>query len=278
MGCDNHHRLAPTSVTARVELETVQPPLLQEDEPPPFSVIAGSETSPYLITCDHAGRELPRELGTLGLSRAELDGHIAWDIGAGGVARRLATDLGAFLIMQPYSRLVIDCNRPLDAPSSIAQHSEYTVVPGNHRLSATDAERRARSIFHPYHHRIRCELERRETQGQPTIFIAMHSFTPTFMSVARPWHIGVLYNRDSRLGRILLELLGREAALVVGDNEPYAASEQTDYGIVQYGERRGNPHVELEIRQDLIADDAGQTAWAELLARLFREASTRFPS
>jgi N-formylglutamate amidohydrolase len=142
-------------------------------------VIAGSDTAPHLITCDHAGRELPRELGTLGLSRAERDGHIARDIGAGGVARRLATELAAFLIMQPYSRLVIDCNRPLDAASSIAQQSEYTVVPGNHRVSAPDADKRARSIFHPHHHRIRREIERRETQGQPTIFIAMHSFTPT---------------------------------------------------------------------------------------------------
>src|SRR4029077_1281813 len=183
MGTDNRHWLAPTSVTARVELETVQPSLLQEDEPPPFSVIAGSETSPYLITCDHAGRELPRELGTLGLSRAELDDHIAWDIGAGGVATRLATALDAFLIVQPYSRLVIDCNRPLDAPSSIVQHSEYTIVPGNQHVLARDAEMRARSIFHPYHHRIRRELERRETQGQPTVLIAMHSFTPTFLSV-----------------------------------------------------------------------------------------------
>jgi predicted N-formylglutamate amidohydrolase len=278
MGSDNRNRLAQTGVNARVELETVQPPLLLEDEPPPFSVIAGSETSPYFITCDHAGWELPRALGTLGLSRAELDSHIAWDIGAGGVAKRLATELDAFLILQPYSRLVIDCNRPLDAPSSIARHSEYTVVPGNLCVAAPEAEMRARSIFHPYHHRIRRELDRRACQGQPTIFIAMHSFTPTFMSVARPWHVGVLYNRDSRLGRILLELLGRETALVVGDNEPYAAGDQTDYGIVHYGERRGIPHVELEIRQDLIEDDEGQAVWAQRLARLLREASTRVPS
>jgi predicted N-formylglutamate amidohydrolase len=249
--------------------------LLQTDEPAPFSWIAGDGTSPFLITCDHAGRRLPRALGTLGLSRAELDTHIAWDVGAAGVAERLAGELDAFLILQPYSRLVIDCNRPLAEPSSIVRLSEHTVVPGNLELSAEDAERRADGVFHPYHQRIRHELDERERRGQTTILIAMHSFTPTFMGVARPWHVGVLYNRDPRLGRILIELLERDRELVVGENEPYAVSDQTDYGIVQYGERRGIPHVELEIRQDLIADDAGQTAWAALLAPLFREAAAK---
>jgi predicted N-formylglutamate amidohydrolase len=249
------------------------PPLLQPDEPPPFSVIAGSDSSPYLITCDHAGRALPRALGTLGLSPAELDTHVAWDIGAAGVARRLAAELGAFLILQPYSRLVIDCNRPLDVPTSIVSQSEHTAIPGNQHLSECDAEQRAVAIFHPYHDRIRRELERREARGLPTILVAVHSFTPVFMGSSRPWQIGVLYQRDPRLGRVLLGLLTSDPALVVGDNEPYAVSDETDYGIVEYGERRGYPHVELEIRQDLIADDAAQAAWAVRLARLLREAA-----
>ena len=242
--------------------------LLAADEPAPFEVRSGSALSPYLVTGDHAGKRLPRALGTLGLSDMELERHIAWDIGVLGVARRLAELLDAFLITQTYSRLAIDCNRPLDAPTSIVTQSEHTIVPGNQAVSAAEAEERARSIFHPYHDRITHELDRRERAGQPAILIAMHSFTPRFKGVDRPWHAGVLYNRDPRVSRALLELLRREPALVVGDNQPYSVSDLSDYSVVHHGERRAVPHVEFEIRQDLIADEAGQHAWAERLARL----------
>jgi predicted N-formylglutamate amidohydrolase len=253
------------------------PALLGKHDPAPFQVSRGSGASPYLITCDHAGRQLPEALGTLGLSPVELESHIAWDIGAAGMSKRLAAALDAFLILQTYSRLVIDCNRPLGAASSIVQQSEVTVVPGNQRVSTGEAEMRARSIFEPYHDCIQRELEQRECQQRPTIFVAIHSFTPKFMGVARPWHVGVLYNRDARLARALLGLLRRENTLVVGDNEPYSVSDLTDYGIVQYGERRGIPHVLLEVRQDLIADEAGQAAWAIRFAGLFGEVSKTVP-
>jgi predicted N-formylglutamate amidohydrolase len=250
--------------------------LLGEDDPPPFRATPGSVTSPFVITCDHAGNRLPRSLGTLGLSSTELASHIAWDIGAARVSAKLAAALNAFLIVQTYSRLVIDCNRPLDAPSSIARQSELTVVPGNQSVSPADAEMRARAVFHPYHECIRQELDRREAQRQPAIFVAMHTFTPRFLGLARPWHAGVLYNRDPRLGRALLALLRCDNALIVGDNEPYSVSDLTDYGLIHYGERRGIPHVEIEIRQDLVSDDAGQAAWSERLATLLREASKTF--
>jgi predicted N-formylglutamate amidohydrolase len=248
--------------------------LLGEDDPPPFRVRRGSPTSPFFITCDHAGSRLPRALGTLGLTPAELGSHVAWDIGAAGVSEKLAATLDAFLILQTYSRLVIDCNRPLDAPSSIVQQSELTLVTGNQSVSPAEAEMRAKAVFNPYHDCIRHELDRRDEQKQPTIYIAMHTFTPRFLGMARPWHAGVLYNRDPRLARALLALLRREPGLVVGDNEPYSVSDLTDYGIVRYGERRGIPHVEIEIRQDLVADDAGQADWAQRLAPLLREASS----
>jgi predicted N-formylglutamate amidohydrolase len=247
--------------------------LLQPDEAAPAQVIAGNPSSPFLITCDHAGQVLPRSLGTLGLTRADLDTHIAWDIGAAGVARRLGVALEAFVILQTYSRLAIDCNRPLGVESSIAKKSELIVIPGNQSVSAEEAELRARSIFAPYHWRIEQELGRREAARLPTTLVAIHSFTPRFLGVARPWHAGVLYNRDPRLAHIMLELLRREPGLVVGDNEPYSVSDLSDYGVVMYGERRGLPHVELEIRQDLIADEVGQAEWAERLARLLREAA-----
>jgi predicted N-formylglutamate amidohydrolase len=247
--------------------------LLGEDEPPPFEVVGRDGRSPFVVTCDHAGRRLPRSLGSLGLSAEELTSHIAWDIGAGGVARRLATALDAFVAWQRYSRLVIDCNRPLGAVDSIATRSERSLIPGNQNLRQDDAESRAREIFHPYHDQIRGELDRRSEAGRPSIFVAVHSFTPVFLDVARPWHVGVLYNRDSRLAEPLLRLLQGEGDLVVGCNEPYAVSDLSDFSLVHHGEQRAIPHVEIEIRQDLIADDAGQMAWAERLAPLLLAAS-----
>ena len=249
-------------------------PLLEPDEPAPFEVIEDSAGSPFLITCDHAGKRLPRALGDLGLTPAELERHIAWDLGAAGVARALARGLGACAVLQTYSRLVIDCNRPLGVPSSIADISEHTIIPGNQALPPGAAERRAREVFEPYHARIREELARRARASQPTVLIAMHSFTPTFKGVARPWHVGMLYNRDARLAHALLELLRRDPALVVGDNEPYSVSDSTDYGVVEYGERAGNLHVEIEIRQDLLSTEAGQAAWAERFAELLPRAAS----
>jgi len=247
-------------------------PLLAPDEPPAFEVIEDQRCSPFLITCDHAGRLLPRALGTLGLPESELSRHIAWDLGAAQVARRLAHELGAFAILQTYSRLAIDCNRPLGVPSSIPLISEDTLIPGNHDLSPAQAAERARAIFQPYHARIASEFERRAKAAQPTVLIAMHSFTPTFKGVSRPWHTGMLYNRDARLGRALIALLRRDSELVVGDNEPYSVSDLSDYGVVEYGEKRGIVHVEIEIRQDALLDEAGQEAWAKRFASLLPEA------
>ncbi|HSD34127.1 MAG TPA: N-formylglutamate amidohydrolase, partial [Alphaproteobacteria bacterium] len=137
---------------------------------------------------------------------------------------------------------------------------------------------RIAEIFEPYHRRIVAELDRRRAEGRPTVLIAMHSFTPVFKGAARPWHIGVLYNRDPGFAHILRDLLAAEGDLAVGDNEPYFISDESDYGIPVHGERRGIPHVELEIRQDLIADALGQEAWAERLSRLLPRAYDRLPS
>ncbi len=250
--------------------------LLSPDEGPPFEVLERDGPSCFFIVCDHAGRLIPRALGSLGLSDAELARHIGWDIGAAGVARRLAAALGAHAVLQRYSRLVIDCNRPLEAPDSIAARSERTAVPGNAALDAASAKARAEAVFHPYHEQIRVALDRRAARGQPTVLLALHSFTPVFMDAPRPWHAGVLYDRDARLARPLLEALRADGELVVGDNQPYRASAQTDYSIIEHGERRGLPHVELEIRQDLIADEQGQAAWAQRLARLLPAAARDF--
>ena len=258
---------------ARVDAESAA--LLAPDEPATFTVTHAEGRSPFFLTCDHAGKRLPHRLGRLGLPEAELERHIAWDIGAAGLSRLLADRLDAFLILQTYSRLVIDCNRAPGVPTSIVALSEHTEIPGNQGLGPAEAAVRVREIFEPYHGRIVAELDRREAAGRPTVLLAMHSFTPVFKGVARPWHVGVLYNRDPAFGRIMGELLRAEGDLVVGDNEPYAISDETDYTIPVHGEKRGLPHVEFEIRQDLIAEQDGQLAWAERLARLLPQAYGR---
>jgi predicted N-formylglutamate amidohydrolase len=240
--------------------------VLAADEPDPVLVCREAGRSPFFITCDHAGRELPRSLGTLGLAASELERHIAWDIGAWAVSQLLSEALDATAIGQRYSRLVIDCNRPPDVPSSIPAVSEATEVPGNAGLTAAARQARVRDVFTPYHDRLEQALDARA--GWATVVIAMHSFTPVYKGVARPMHAGMLFNRDPRLGRALLGLLGAEDGLEVRENEPYAVSDESDYGIPVHAERRGFLHVELEIRQDLIADAEGQRRWASLLARL----------
>jgi predicted N-formylglutamate amidohydrolase len=248
---------------------------LGADEPGPFEVFEGDDNSPYFLTADHAGRLLPKRLGDLGLSPNELETHIAWDIGIAGLSKLVAPELGAFLITQTYSRLVIDCNRPKDSPTSIAHLSEHTTITGNIGLS--DEERRARllEVFEPYHARIESELSRRQARGQQTILITMHSFTPRFKGVDRPWEVGVLYNRDARLARRLIDAFTHHG-LCVGDNQPYFVSDDSDYAVPVYGEQRGNVHVELEIRQDLIQDAAGQARMAPLVVAALREASAAF--
>ena len=241
--------------------------LLEPDEPPAFRVENPDGQSPYFLTCDHASARIPRRLGSLGVAPEDLQRHIAWDIGAAGVAVKLADALDAFAILSGYSRLVIDCNRQPGIPESIVRKSEATRIPGNEVVTVEEATARERELFHPYHNRIRTELDARRAQQRHTILISVHSFTPTFHGVPRPWHAGLLYNRDARLATELLPRLRTEHRLVIGDNEPYAVGDNTDYTIPVHGEQRGLLHVGIELRQDLVATAAGQSEWAERLAR-----------
>ncbi|UPK36742.1 N-formylglutamate amidohydrolase [Bradyrhizobium sp. 186] len=245
--------------------------LLGEGDIPPVHETNAAGTSPFLLTSDHDGRLLPRSLGDLGVAESELTRHIAWDIGVAGVADRLAKMLDAHLIAQRYSRLVIDCNRPPAAVSSIPVTSEATAIPRNERISERERDARRREIFDPYHDRINAAIDRRVHDRRPTVLVSLHSFTPAYAGVARPWHIGTLYNRDTVLPHLLLKHLRAESDLVVGDNEPYAVSDLTDYTIPVHGEARGLVNTGIEIRQDLIADQSGQQQWAERLARIFGE-------
>jgi predicted N-formylglutamate amidohydrolase len=248
--------------------------LLGSDEAPP--VLEQNETgrSPFLFTSDHYGRLIPRMLGDLGLPDGELIRHIAWDIGIAGVAEALSDHLGAHLIAQRYSRLVIDCNRPPAVASSIPLISESTTIPGNEGLSREAAELRRKIIFAPYHRRIDEVIDGRLRRGMPTVLVSLHSFTPIYAGIARPWHIGTLYHRDTVLPPRLLKHLRAEGDLVVGDNEPYAVSDETDYTIPVHGEKRSLICTGIEIRQDLIGDQSGQQQWAERLARILGEIET----
>jgi predicted N-formylglutamate amidohydrolase len=246
--------------------------LLGDADPPVFSIAGAAARSPFVLVCDHAGRAVPRALADLGLSAQELSTHVAWDLGVAELGRRLAARLDAFLIMHNYSRLVIDANRPPGAADSIVTLSEHTRIAANDGLSPAAARARVVELFEPYHDRIHAELDARRARQALSVLLALHSFAPVFLGDARPWHVGVLYGRDARLARPVLEGLRRDGALEVGDNQPYAVSDASDYTLVVHGERRGIPHVELEIRQDLLARAADAQRWADRLGDVLEEA------
>jgi len=249
--------------------------LLTPDEPAPVRVLRRAGASDFMLAADHAGRLIPRALGTLGLPQSELARHIAWDIGIAGVTEGLSETLDATAVLQSYSRLVIDCNRALGHPTSIPPVSELTEVPGNIGVSDGERDRRRQAIFDPYHAAIVELLDARNAAGRRTILAAMHSFTPVFKGVVRRVEVSVLFHHETPLWRIMLDLLRGEGDLAVGANQPYAITDDSDYTVPVHGEGRGLPHVEIEIRQDLIAEPAGQLAWARHLARVFREANKR---
>jgi predicted N-formylglutamate amidohydrolase len=250
--------------------------LFDPDEPDPVTLENEAGSSVFFLACDHAGCAIPRRLDRLGLPEHETRRHIAWDIGIGAVGRQLSQLLDAAVILQSYSRLVIDCNRDPNVASSIPEISESTAIPGNVGLGEAARATRVQAIFRPYHDRLAAALDRRAAAGRASALVALHSFTPVFKGIPRPWHVAVLFNRDSRLAHPLAEFLRAEADLFVGENEPYAVSDLTDYTVPVHGERRGLPHVEIEIRQDLITEPAGQREWAERLARLLPAAYSKF--
>jgi predicted N-formylglutamate amidohydrolase len=248
-----------------------QATLLGPDDPAPFSVFHREGRAELVMFCDHAGRAFPRSLGMLGLGQRELDQHIAWDIGIAGLGRRLARSLDAPFFMTAYSRLVIDCNRHLDDPTSVPQESDRIGVPGNRGLTPKDRRVRQDEIFRPYHRGLSAEIEGRVAAGRIPVVISLHSFTPVMNGFQRPWHVGVLWNRDARMPVPLMKRLTEEPGLVVGDNEPYSGRAGHGYSIKAHAEDLGLAHALLEIRQDLIADEEGQARWAGVLHRVLKD-------
>lgn len=234
--------------------------MLDPDEPRPFVLENATGRSPWLLTCEHGGRLLPRRLGDLGLPAAAFERHIAWDIGALGVARALSAGLDAPLVHQPYSRLAVDCNRPPARPSFIPEISEATAIPGNRGLGPAARKARERAIWQPFQDAVAEAVTAR--QG----LLAIHSFTPVYHGIERPWTIGFLHGAAGDLATNLQRWLEEVAGIPAALNEPYRI-DADDYTIPVHGDARGRPAVLVEIRQDLIAEASGQLRWAGLLRR-----------
>jgi predicted N-formylglutamate amidohydrolase len=239
-----------------------------------FEIVGAERDSPWLVTCDHASNHVPDEIGggSLGLPEAEMGRHIAYDIGAAEVTRRLADLLGAPAILSRFSRLVIDPNRGEDDPTLIMKLYDGTIIPGNRHIDVAERERRLDTYYRPYH-RAYAELAARRAD---TIIVAVHSFTPRLNGRApRPWHVGILRAEwDQRLSRPLLDILGAEPDLCVGENQPYAGHLPGD-AIDRHALIPGRPNALIELRHDLIADLGGQHAWAERLAPVLEAARAR---
>jgi predicted N-formylglutamate amidohydrolase len=233
------------------------------DGPPPIEIVNENGASRTLLVCEHASRHMPARYRDLGLPPGERDRHIAWDIGAAAVTRELAAALDAPAYLGTYSRLLIDLNRPIGAPSSIPERSEATDIPGNVGLDAAERDARRQAIFAPFQARLSERLERR----RPDRIVAIHSFTPVFLGVSRPWHIGILYDAARDFGEAMLAKLREDRAIVVGANVPYVIERSEDYTVPVHGDDLGIPAILVEIRNDLIREADGVSEWAARLAR-----------
>ena len=246
-------------------------PLLGREDPPPFVVLHEHGTAPALVICDHASRAFPRGMKRLGLPELPSWQHIAWDIGAGELARGISNVLDAPAVLTGYSRLVVDCNRRPEDPEAFRTESDGWAIPGNQGL--TEFERRVRlaCLFDPYHEAIEAMLAGFRARGVVPLVISVHTFTPEMAGFARPWHVGVLWDKDEPSARRLIDGLRAVEGLVVGDNEPYSGKHPCDYSIDHHAEESGLPHLCIEVRQDQLESPAGTERWVRLLGRLIGE-------
>lgn len=219
-----------------------------------------------VLICDHASNHVPKELRNLGLPESELLRHIAWDVGAAGVTEALSEIFDALAVLSPVSRLVIDCNRQLNAPDLIPEQSDETMIPGNASLTAEAKEFRIQRWFRPYHDAIEAMLRERETRQIPSILVSIHSMTNCLRGISRPWHIALSSYTDRRLTDPVLSSLRQIPGAVVGDNQPYNLDPACDYSVPLHALRRGLLHLQVEFRQDEIAAPATQRQWAERFA------------
>ncbi len=225
-----------------------------------------------VLVCEHASKLLPVKLGDLGLDAGALESHIAWDIGALAVARRLSQSLDATLVAQAYSRLAYDCNRPPDSPAAVPEKSEIYVVPGNTGLTGPQHQARVEALYDPFHAALEGVLDRRAALGQPTVLVTVHSFTPVYFGETRDGQLGILHDADTGFADAMLAAAAEAGLDLVRRNYPYDASDGVTHTLQRHAIARGMPNVMLEIRNDLIADPAGQEKWANIVAELVTRA------
>jgi predicted N-formylglutamate amidohydrolase len=248
--------------------------LLSPSEPSPYYILNAVSETPVLLVCDHASCRFPESLGDMGLDPFARRCHLAIDIGAGSLTECLSDSLGITAVLAQYSRLVIDCNRELLDPGAFLEYGDGILVPGNRNLSMADKDARAEAIYWPYHKAVDQQIERLRSIGPPPAFISMHSFTPVMNGVSRPWQVGILWDKDTRLSDIFIEEF-RAAGFVTGDNEPYSGKAPQDFTIDNHAEPLGIPHVGIEIRQDLIDSMAGVETIAVVMHKIIESIPER---
>ena len=243
--------------------------LLAPEEGPAVEVREGSGS--FVVVCEHASNRVPKSLGTLGLAPIDLERHIAWDPGAAQLSAGIAVHTRGATVFQRFSRLVIDCNRDPGDIDAIATFSEDTQVPGNLGLPPEARQSRVAGLWHPFHAALEHLLDRRRVARRATGLVTVHSFTPVYRGVARPWHVGIISTAERRLAEATLAVLRRDKALVVGDNQPYSSKDNVDYTIRRHGRDRALPHVMIEVRNDLLRTAKDIAAWAERLTEALKE-------
>ena len=242
----------------------------------PFHCVNEAAGGRVVVLCDHASNALPEAYGSVGLPTSALERHIGWDIGAADVSRRLADALEAPAVLSGFSRLLIDPNRGADDPTLVMKLSDGAVIPGNRDVDADEVARRRAAYWQPYDEAISKTIDRIAAASDAPMLVSIHSFTPVWRGHPRPWHAGILWDKDPRLAHALLAGLRQEPGLVVGDNEPYTGRLKGDT-MYRHGTQRGLPHAIVEIRQDLIDTHAGAQEWAERLARIVRDIAEASP-
>ncbi len=251
-----------------------KPELLSPHEPTPYRVINPLAETPMLLVCDHASSRFPEALGDMGLDPFARRCHLAIDIGAGVLTERLSESLGVTGVLAQYSRLVVDCNRQLLDPSAFLVFGDGILVPGNNNLGDAAKKRRSDAIYWPYHQAIADQVGRLRSVGAPPLFVSIHSFTPVLNGVSRSWEMGVLWDADEEVARIVIDEL-RQAGYKVGDNEPYSGKAPQDFTVDHHAEGGGLRHAAIEIRQDLIDNDRGVDEVAAVLHTVFELVAER---
>lgn len=232
-----------------------------------FEIVEGPARSRYIIVCDHASNAIPPEYGNLGLDPVQLERHIAYDIGAEALTRGLARELAAPAVLSRFSRLLIDPNRGDDDPTLVMKLSDGAIVPGNAKVDDAEVAQRIKRFSAPYHAAIDRVIDRSLAAGVKPILFSIHTFTPVFHDGPRPWHCAVLWEKDGRFALPLLEALRAEPGIVTGENEPYAGALPGD-SMTRHGFDRGLPHAIVEVRQDLLDDEAGVSEWVRRFSRI----------